>query len=439
MNHDQIPQETEQKEPLIDDAQNKTTHNTPLLLISAISEPLPKKTDHLRIDSKLHHQSSRSYSKSPNPHQPQTPVENLLMNFDSCVLFTPVDDDDDNKSETTEIETITSDWVLKQYYPTTSCSALCLRTLRFIRMACVVLPILSMIGPLFTHTQYVDFVMSTAADLWALSSNIKPNSPLANTLGGLTVGVITLIMIIFLVRFLWVRLIKKKFLTSCKIGLKSIKADIEKILFNKNQLADELEKLGLIGKKSDAILIQYNTEQKTAQDCYLLYFKYLSLVQRYNTDRMGPYDIAKERLASQLRVFSIFLLLVIGIYNQSDTNKNTFEGRLINYGKIYSLIIGALKDAQIRSMNDHQKSPCFHWLKTCCTQSHYALMLEQLLEDETDNENDDSMSLYNDCFKKSMLFHSLIIGAEATSKFVKDDDNIMETRESRIRTPSHQL
>jgi len=431
---------------------DEVTLNNPLLAAESKSNPLPNKISQLKISVPRYKKAS--YPRLSNP--PCTPVENILSNFDSCIMFTPVKKNGDHRQppislmsyassqswdehEKIEIKEMScNNTVIEKYYPTTSCSALCLRLLRFIRMFCIILPVVSIIGTLFTHTKYVKFFASTISNMWALLPNIQSHASLANILSGLTIGIIVLILVIVVFRFLWAKLIKKKFLTHCKIKLQNIKSDIEKILFYKDNLANELERLGLIGNKSDAVLIEHPVESKTAYDCYILYFKYLSLVQRYNTDRMGPYDIAKERLASQFRVFAVFLLLMIGVYDQSNLDDNTFEGKQINYGKIYSLIIGLLKNAQIQSIQDHQKSSCFSWLKTHCTQSHYALMLGRLLADEIKDKNDNAIFLYHNCYKKSILFHSLIIGAEATSKFVTDDNDIMEIKHSDIKPLENQ-
>jgi len=143
------------------------------------------------------------------------------------------------------------------------------------------------------------------------------------------------------------------------------------------------------------------------------------LVNRYNVDRMGPYDIAQERQASQLRLYAIFFLLLHGIYSFRDREYDTFGGEKINYGVIYNILLGLLEDAAGRSTANHQKSKCFSCLKRK-TKSHYAVMLQRLIADEKE-KNTDSLEMYTEVCENSLLFKHTIIYAETLVDFVEDE------------------
>jgi hypothetical protein len=377
----------------------------------------------------------------------------FMADFSSYQMFTPLPKNDqlssfpsitnlEDLSETkeqsgvSEQKLITTDEIIKRYYPTTLCSALFLRTLRFIRMACIVLPIISMFGSLFTHTSYVERSVETTAKLWALALNVEATSSLADTLSGISIGIISFIAMACLLYFFWLRFIKKKFLVSSRVGLNNVRAEVIKLLTSQNDLIDELKEMGIL-EDVDATDINNNVglisndSESTASfsqlDCYtpfdILSFKYLTLMQCYNNDRMGPYDIARERLANQFKVFAIFSL-VQGIYkrhysDKKEDKKNKFKGKRINHEKIYIILLGALAYAKESSINDHQKSECFSWLKKYITQSHYALMLERLINDEIQNDNDDHIKAYNEFINEVSSFEPVFIRAQAESGYVE--------------------
>jgi len=417
---------------------NETNLKTPLLPEESKSDPPPNQTNLLKIQLKSTY-SDKSHLK-PYPNQPNTPQKNLIDNCSNFIMFSPKRRshsqeqsimfslesypsnlaDDDNEQPAIKQDEILN-WV-EEHYPTTSCGAAILRILRFFRMACLILPVLSMLGSLFTHTAYINFAIEKGAAIWALIPTVESDSSLAETLGGITIGLAALIAMVLILRFLWSKLIKKKFLTNHAVRLKKVRAETFGLFLFTDMIATEMKNLGIIGNESQALLKKYNVTSHTFEDCCTLYYKYLLLAQRYNYDRMGPYDIAKERQVSQSRLSSIFFLLVLGIDSYRNKQSDTFLGKKINYGVIYNIILGLLEDAAIRSTSNHKKSKCFSWFKRK-TKSHYALMLQRLVEDQKD-KHDDSLEMYTDCCQNSLLFKKVIMSAEAHEDYVEDEDKI---------------
>ncbi len=311
-------------------------------------------------------------------------------------------------------------WI-KRYYPTTWFKATFFCILRFIRMGIVAFPVVSMIGAFFTHTAYINFIIGKVASLWALIPGIALGTSLALTLSWITVGLVGLVILGLVCRLVWHKLIKKKFLNKCNSGLKSVKAHIiDKFTYQSDKLADFMLNLGIIGNQSNAILSNYDVTEKNFADCYQIYQIYLMLVQQYNSDRMGPYDIAKERLASQLRLFSVFMVLIAGVGSQGQKNNDRFMDHQIHYGIIYNIILGMLIDASQRSNADHRNSKYFSCCKGRITKSHYALMLEKLIDSREDRD-DNCVEIYTKC--RQNWLESIIIHAETQVGFVYDDES----------------
>ena len=367
----------------------------------------------------------------------KTPIKTVIQGFAHCMLFTPTTakphqkisfpSDLNDIDETQQTFNLTREHIIEQYYITTSCGVFLIQMFRLLKMGIIILPIMSMIVSIFVHTKYIIDCSNFIAELWSRMLRIAENSHTAKLLGMLTISVIASILFLIVLHFVLKRLVKEKFINKRKLRMKFIKADIAMVLFHKNDLIEELQRLGFVGNQSNGVCLElnYNFRKKSFSDCYHLYLKYLILIQQYNTDRMGPYDIASERLASQFRIFSLFLLLVLGIPRKND-NQYFLMNQSIHYDRIYHFMIGALADAIEKSTKNHEKSRCglSKLLKRNCTTSHYALMLTKLIKDEQDQRN--AKNMYQRCFAESLLLQSVINKAETGSSFVKDDDNIID-------------
>jgi hypothetical protein len=146
----------------------------------------------------------------PHNLSPCTPEKTLIQDCNNFVMFTPkpnanlqhpslsgIDSYPSTFKEDAAIDNeedgdIKPDEVLKwieKYYLTTSCGPVALRAFRFLRMACFILPILSIFGSLFSHTTYLMYAVKKSTQLWALIIGIKSNTQVAEILGILTIGI----------------------------------------------------------------------------------------------------------------------------------------------------------------------------------------------------------------------------------------------------------